>query len=308
MVSFIVKRGKQIVTQIVGPLTSSTWEGGLNKASKTTQYFFIGGAARTGTTLLQSILCADEAVNPLITEASPIRFLLETHAKMKNNYEKFPGMYFDSITEIDTLYSQWLHIFLERLKSKYQCKYLALKEPQLTKFFPLLHEILGHEVKFLCMVRDPRAAIASMLVWGEKMRKRGVKHFFQERDMEKLAQFYNSFYIPLFAYKSEGFKKCIIYIRYEDLVSKPDDVINEVRKFTGLKIEGFKPDAEWRRTKVDFKDPNLAIRDAVTELYGKPITNSRIDAYQQILTEKEIDIIKEKCRFIFRTFGYEMRS
>ena len=39
-------------------------------------YVFIGGCMRTGTTLLQSILCGDGATNPLIPEAQWLARLL----------------------------------------------------------------------------------------------------------------------------------------------------------------------------------------------------------------------------------------
>ena len=42
-------------------------------------YVFIGGCARTGTTLMQSILCSDSATNPLIPEAQWLGRLLSMY-------------------------------------------------------------------------------------------------------------------------------------------------------------------------------------------------------------------------------------
>ncbi len=187
----------------------------LNRISKRTSsdLYFVGGAPRSGTTLLQSILCADETTNPLISEAVPFRFLLEAYMKVKNNFNRFPGMYFDSIDDLNNFYSKHLVLFLDNLKQRYSCEKLVLKEPELTKSFPLILELL-EDTRFLCIVRDPRAAIASMLVWGDKMRAEGREHFFQNRDMVGLSRYYNAFYIPLFKCESTTFQEKIKYIRY----------------------------------------------------------------------------------------------
>ncbi|MCU4138623.1 MAG: hypothetical protein MW689_000412 [Thermodesulfobacteria bacterium] len=276
--------------------------------SKKSIYFFIGGAARSGTTLLQAILCSDKTTNPLISEAAPFRFILETYDKNKRLYEKFPGMYFDNIDELNNFYSQLLQLFLEYLRNKYSCKNLVLKEPQLTKYFPLI-SILLDNAKFLCMIRDPRATIASMIIWGEKMRLRGEKHFFQNRNMDELTYFYKSFYTPLFKYEKEepSFKKRILYIKYEDLVLNPQETISKIKQFTGLSLSEFDPKKEWKKTKIDFQDKNLPICDAITELYGKPISTSRISVFKDILKKEEISVIEKKCALFFRRFGYDSK-
>jgi len=47
--------------------------------------FFVGGSQRAGTTLLQSVLCADTTTNSVIREASPLRAMVAayqyTHAR-----------------------------------------------------------------------------------------------------------------------------------------------------------------------------------------------------------------------------------
>ena len=277
----------------------------LKTKHSTKNCFFVGGAARTGTTLMQSILCSDKTTNPLISEAAPVRFLLETYNKLKLNYERFPGMYFDSIKELNRYYNLMLTNLFNNLSRKYSCKNIVLKEPQLTKFFPLLSVLLEDKVRFICMVRDPRDAISSMIVWGEKMQERGIKHFFQNRDMEELSKFYNEFYIPLFKSNNPEFMNKIKFVKYEDLVTNPRKIINELREFTNLELKEYNPNSNWVKTKLNFSDEKLPIRDAITELYGKPISSSKINSFQKILSEEEIDIIEKKCFLVLRKFGYK---
>lgn len=270
-------------------------------------YIFVGGAARTGTTLMQAILCSDKTTNPLISESAPIRLLLESLEKNIRLYKRFPGMYFNSEEELKLLYSNYLDIFFAHLKKKYSCQNLVLKEPQLTKYFPLLFELLNDKVKFVCMVRDPKDTIASMLTWGEKMREQGQEHFFQNRNMEELTYFYKSFYAPLFRYEKENtaFKKKILYIRYEELVLNHEEIVSKLRDFLGLSLSEFTPNKVWIKSKINFNDNNLPFKSAITELYGKKISSSGIGKFKKILTEEEINIIENNLSPFLNRFNYQ---
>jgi 2-phosphoglycerate kinase len=51
---------------------------------------FVGGAARSGTTLLQAILCSSPETNHLIPESVIFRTIVEAYMAVKRNAEKFP--------------------------------------------------------------------------------------------------------------------------------------------------------------------------------------------------------------------------
>lgn len=279
-----------------------SWRVNIQK-SEPPSSLFIGGAARTGTTLLQSVLCSDPSTNPLISEAVPIRYLLDAYKKTINNYNAFPKMYFDDLEEISIIYSSSIEMLLNELKKKYDCKILVLKEPALTKYFPDMSNIINN-VRFFCMVRDPRTTIASMIMWGEKMRQRNKKHFFQDKDMKRLSKYYLGFYVPLFNCNDVNFIQNTKYIRYEDLVVDTGDTLDVIRNFTRLELHDYDPGENWIRTKLDFEDRNSPMHDAVTELYGKPISASRIDSFREILTEEEIATIERECYPVFKYFNY----
>jgi len=142
------------------------------------RYIFIGGSARTGTTLLQSILCADKTVNPLLPEAAPVRLLLKALQQISQHTRKYEGIYFADDKNLKSFFSQVLLSFLEELRKRYSCIHLALKEPALTPFFPLVDELLSNQACYLCLVRDPRDTIASMLRWGKQLESTDSNHIF----------------------------------------------------------------------------------------------------------------------------------
>ena len=275
------------------------------KRTEPPSVIFIGGAARTGTTLLQSILCSDPSTNPLISEAVPIRYLLDAYKKTINNYHAFPKMYFDDLQDITSIYSNSIEMILNELRKKYECNVLVLKEPALTKYFPDLFNVVEN-VRFFSMIRDPRSTIASMVRWGEKMKQRHKKHFFQDKDMRRLSKYYLDFYVPLFKNNDANFIENIKYLRYEDLVMYPDNILEVIRNFSGLELHDYDPNEKWTRTKLDFEDKSSPMHDAVTELYGEPISSSRVDTYRDVLNDNDIATIEQKCSLIFRYFEYKI--
>jgi len=268
-------------------------------------HIFIGGAPRTGTTLLQNILCTDRDVNPQVSEAVIFRYLIDCFNKSEKNDELHPAMYFSSNANLKSFFCGIINNLLQNFKSLHNCHKTVLKEPELTKFFPLINRLVD-SCCFICIIRDPRDAVVSMLQWGEKMRERGEKHFFQNRDMDALGKYYLSFYLPVFnALKNNESMHCL-FIRYEDLVSEPDAQATHLQSFTGLNLNEYSPFEGWKRTAIDYDSLNLPIRDAVTELYGQPVSNARVDAFKKVLNEREIIEIQDACRLIFSAFEYHL--
>ncbi|MHC4607516.1 MAG: sulfotransferase [Planctomycetota bacterium] len=271
-------------------------------------YFFVGGAARTGTTLVQHLLCCDGTANPLIGEAAPVRQILLCHQRTRVHWQNFPGHYFGKTEDLDRFYHDVLKRFLQELKTQYACENLVLKEPELTKYFPVLWEILGRHAKFICLVRDPRAAIASMVVWGQKARKRGATHFFQERDMKKLSDFFKAYYEPLDRCTSDEFRRRLMYLRYEDLVQVPLKAVSELSVFAGMELVESDPAESWDKCRIDFARAGAPLQDTVTGLYGKPVSAEKVAAYREVLREEEVRVVEKHCAGFMNRYGYEVSS
>jgi len=192
---------------------------------------------------------------------------------------------------------------LEELRKRYSCIHLALKEPALTPFFPLVDELLPNQACYLCLVRDPRDAIASMLRWGKQLESTDSNHFFKSRDIEYLSSFFMHYYAFMLS-ENEAFFRRLLLIKYEELVNKPHQVLKKIRNFTSLAIENYSPATPWKEGLLDYRNQKGPVGPAVSKLFGQPISNESIGSYKDVLTSEESKTIQICCREIFDLFGY----
>lgn len=263
----------------------------------------IGGAPRSGTTLLQGIFSVDENVNPLVGEISPFRFLINSYHSTRHNVEVNLGKLFDDLTEVDRLYDDFFKRFSSFLKKKFVCSRLVLKEPELTKSFPLL-SLISKDWVYVVLVRDPRATIASMRKWGNRI-KEDMEHPFRDGTIEELARMYNSFYMPLMRSKEDNFWSRVCFVRYEDLVLDLPTQLGYLGKELSVDLRRYQTGDEWRRSRIDFEQERQNGNYSITKHYGKPVTDVSLKAYRKILKPDEIDIIEKRCYLMMRYFKYE---
>jgi len=263
----------------------------------------IGGAARTGTTLLQAMLCATGRTNPVIAEAAPLRFLLDAHRMSSNHMRVHKAAYFASGEELDAVIRAAVVALCEHLRVRYACTSLVLKEPELTKSFATLARLLP-EALFVCMVRDPRDVVVSMLDWGERSRARGNEHLFQQRDADALAEFVMTYYRALLRAPVADLDGRLCFVRYEDLVREPLATARALAAWSGIDLRGFAAEGSWSHCALDLDAETSPIRDALAELYGQAVSDRRIGAFRGVLTTDEIIGIERKCQRLMHVFGY----
>jgi hypothetical protein len=270
---------------------------------------FVGGSQRSGTTMLQTILCQDQAANPLIQEAKYLRHLVGAYRFGKIHFDAETSDYFKDQAAYARFNAQLIRGFLRATRALFPgTQHLVLREPHLTMLFPDLAELLP-QVKFICVVRDPRDAIASMVQVGEKLKKQGVKgdtmaELFATRNMDRLSRHYLSFYAPVFACKLKGFRQRVVIMRYEDLVREPEKCLDALRKFTGLKLEGFDPRAEPDADRAKLKGQTRYQAAWKTERDGGKLSDAAIGGYKKTLTAKEIAAVNEHCKEFMKRFRY----
>ncbi|MEZ6062822.1 MAG: sulfotransferase [Planctomycetaceae bacterium] len=133
-------------------------------------YIFIGGSQRTGTSIMQQLLCQLPSTNPYVYEASYLRQLLECYCQARDNFSGNHASYFGDLQGLRSFNQGVVHAFLSYAQSRLgNCEHLLLKEPHLTLFWPDLFELVPEAI-FIIMIRDPRDAIASMVEVGRKQR------------------------------------------------------------------------------------------------------------------------------------------
>jgi len=134
--------------------------------------FFIGGAPRSGGTLLTSILCSDRTTNPTLREAHYLREMVQAYRQGKQFFNTLEGgHYFSDLNELRQFSARWVDAFLDKLAVRHApATNLVLKSFLMSVMFPATFELLP-EARFLISVRDPRDIACSQIDVGEKQRK-----------------------------------------------------------------------------------------------------------------------------------------
>jgi len=271
--------------------------------------FFVGGINRSGTTLLQSILCSDSKTNPLIHEVSYFRSIVDAYTTGKIKFNEHGKYYFDSIEEMRAFTAGWAKDFLEHTRKKYPTSsHLVLKHPPLTPKFPAIFELLnttGIDVRFFIIIRDPRDVAASLVQVGERLRKKGdPEGKTLPRDMNTLAKYFIQTYMPALTGSSPAYQQRVTVIRYEDLVSTPLEVIEAIRKASGLALDGINVHSDWAHDQLDYNDLRTTQNAWLSDLWGKGISKAKVGSYKQILSPEEIMELETACAAPMKTFGY----
>lgn len=272
-------------------------------------YFFIGGCPRSGTTLLQNILCSDKTVNPLIGEAGYLYHLVKAYNSGKLDFDSQSKYYFSDLNELQNFSASLIKQFLKHTLQRYApATNLVLKYPLLAEFFPDIYESID-DVKFLVTVRDPRDTIASLIKVGDRLKELGqTRHFtpmFENRNIEEYLLFYKQAYQKSWNYRLGNFQDNIGFIKYEYLVLKPEEALEILKSFTGLKLDNFNPASSWQRSQINYQNLSAAEKPWYSQLYDRGISAAGINSYRQVLTEAEIKFIEREAADIFKIFQYQ---
>ena len=273
---------------------------------------FVGGCMRTGTSLLQSVLCSTEQTNKFTHEC---HYLTKQMYLFRARYQAFHPVdqaYFGSREALSGFTAGIVSSFLSLVRAQHQApKILVLKTPELTPYFPYLLQMLP-DAKFVVSVREPKDTIASMIEVGERQQQRGEPSHFQSlaRDMAQFVEYYKSYYAPLFDYLSNaeaGTRARVMLTSYESLLTETANALAALGKFSGIDLSGFDKAAKWR-SEIHGVDGN--VKDGVinawqTELEGKGLSTARLGRYAEVLTAREIQEIDEESADISQAFGYD---
>jgi hypothetical protein len=269
--------------------------------------FFVGGGARTGTTLMQILLSQAESTNEMAPEAHYLRCLISSYRLARNSLAHQTPQFFDDADDFRTFNAGIIERFVTRTRRRFSgARHLVLKDPEMTKSFPDLFELMP-SARFICMMRDPRDVVASLLRVGEKMLEKGRNDFVaaatRARDIERLCRYFTGFYASLWPEQDERFWERTLFVRYEDLVTNPEGVLEDVQAFTGLDLSHVSRAADFDTGTVDYS----ARTDSpwFSKLYGKGISGARIGVYAGALSSEEIALVEHLCADFFKLFSYE---
>ncbi|MBL4907472.1 MAG: sulfotransferase [Sneathiella sp.] len=278
----------------------------MTSTERETQFniIFVGGAMRTGTSLLQHTLCSTPSTNDMMFECHHLTSHVKTYAQWRNKSDRALADFFDGLEELKGFTKIQLDSLLTSIhRQQHSPRDLILKHPELTPLFPAVAELLPN-AKFVIMVRDPRDVVSSMLVVAEKQKKlgRSSNMVAAQRDMKKLTHIFLSFYQSV-QYLMKVARNRVMFVKYETLVTDPDQFFPDLSAFTGLDFSTFNKDADWVYTRLRGKNDSFD-----TKIRGRSISKDSIGNYKSSLSNEEIRQIEDYAHDFMKTFKYSLST
>ena len=256
------------------------------------QPVFVGGAPRTGTTLLHALICTSPRVNDYVAECSYFSAFLNPYLVGLGAFNHHTRSYFDSQDAFRDFHTSILRTVLDRIWLRtLKPQILALKDPMLTKNFHILAQLLP-DTKFIIAIRDPRDAVLSVL---EGLRLLNSGNTDEERLRVACMQ-YVEMYRSILDHRAT-FGDRLIFIDYNRLV-----VGGELEKLAAFGISDISQNKVWHSDITDVND-HVEGDPWWSALYGQQISVTRVGRHAAMLGPDMIDIIRTMCGDVFAQCG-----
>ena len=255
---------------------------------------FIGGAGRSGTTLLRVILDSHPSI-----ACGPELKVTEVIARIWYDFQtKFAGITREyAITQEDTnrLFARFIEGLLEKYRIKEGKKRIAEKSPNNIRVFPHLHEIFPKS-PLVHIIRDGRDVVASLLSMNWK--NLDGKPMDYTRDTKKATLFWKSAVTigRAFAASKESAARVYYEIKYEDIISDPEASLKPLFQFI---------DEPWEQAVLEYykKRRNLAGESSANQV-SKQIYSSSVGRWASDLTTEQVDDVMDVAGDMLVDLGY----
>ncbi|MEH6475957.1 MAG: sulfotransferase, partial [Sneathiella sp.] len=264
----------------------------------------VGGAMRTGTSLLQNILSTSPTANDMMVECQYLTAQLSLYRTWRNEPERSLSDFFKDGNDFEDYTKSLVIDFLRRTHKQHgEPKHLVLKHPEMTPYFPVLAKFLP-QARFVTALRDPKDAVTSMLAVADRQRKLGRTSNMRlaDRDMEKLTNLFMNFYKGLNRIPNQKPRR-MIYLKYETFATDPKVLFPALMEFTGLDLTKYDPTADWKYARP--RSRNTAFD---TDIRGKALSSSSIGNYKDALSTEEISTVERTAEPFMRAFRYSFAS
>jgi len=258
---------------------------------------FIGGAARSGTSVLHALLCTAEKAPGYIAEASYFSAFMHPLEAGLSHFDIHTKYYFESREQLFEQHREILAVVLTTIwKNLGKPDTILLKRPQLTPWFHYLAGI-SPNIRFVVSVREPLDALASHV---EVKRKENHGLFPSAGTVQALCKEYVKAYRSILNHKDE-FGKRLTMVRYADFV--------QGRNLEHLEQAGLGkifPEKIWSNSITSYSEN--PVRYWMTALHEKPLTGASINRYQRTLPVQLESVIRKSCGQIAKELGLEIAS
>lgn len=282
----------------------------LPSSQKQQQILLVGGAMRSGTTVIHRALCTATNSNPYISESWFLHDLMNLYRWNLSRYEVRHADQFGNVRNFRELIRFNFQYYLNMVSARYaDPDVLILKHPELTRHFIEIAAMFPG-MKFLAIVRDPRDVIASMKDVTVKHRESGiVSPQSQVTTVEGYCRQYASYYERILQ-APKWLNERLTYVRYEDAMKNPRALATSVSDFVGA---SYMPEEVGRFTEQHAESANfrkeLRLKDSLSgafwsDLYIKDFSTEQIGRYLEKLDKDEIALIERFLRPIGERFQY----
>lgn len=251
-------------------------------ARRSSSLIFVGGAPRTGTTLLQALICTSPRTNKYIAECSYLTAFMEPYRRALNAWGMHTHDYFDNVEDMCSFHGDIIRNVLSGFRrSLARPEVLVLKDPCLTASFYALAYLLP-EAKFAVMIRDPRDAILSRLEVME--RSTGAKPGLPE--IEFACAEFNAAYAELVK-TWRHFGDRLILTPYNSLVAG-----GEFDRLAAFGLDDLVPEQLTQSTWINARQEGNPWN---TDLYGGSVSSASVGRHETLLDPQTAEIILDRC-------------
>jgi hypothetical protein len=256
------------------------------------QLVLIGGAQRSGTTLLQTLL-ANALQSPILPEAHILSDILASYRRARELGNK-TRFFYPTDSELLAFFQSFAERHVADLVSAARPgEYLVLKDPNFVQVMSEASILLPQALRIVAM-RDPRDIAASFIQIGQ--RQTGTKPSkYEKRDIGFISQKILASYRPLL----DAAQPSIVIVRYEELASDPKRCLDVLARDTGLTLS---LDRIEHPVWLDAQARHEA--SWISELEGGKASPASIGSFQRVLRGDEIAVVQSICEPIMSRFGY----
>ena len=270
----------------------------------------VGGAMRSGTTVIHRALCTARNSNPFIAESWFLNSLMGVFRTCMSAYDLGLADQFGDPKNFIDLIKFNIQSYFNIVSEKYgNPEVLIFKHPGLTPHFADIGEMFP-QIRFVVVMRDPRDVIASMREVARRHRQGGVQS--PHSSATTIADFcrqYGSYYGALL-HNQEKIADRLIFVRYEDAVTAPQETITKIGDLIGAsyvadEITHFNEE----HAGSNYLNKDKRLKDTFSgaywsDMYTKDISSEKIGSFQHSLTPVEIEEIQSRLNAIGKWFRY----
>jgi hypothetical protein len=269
------------------------------------------GAPRSGTTLLAGLLSAGKDASPMLPECTHItQVIQQCHNILHYSDPPRFAAYAINETVLVGMYRGMVNAMLDTVRSQIKdiaYRYLILKDPELSQLIDWIPTFFGEESKTICVVRDPRAVIASMLTIERRRRRdlwcawRKTPNHFLAHDLVNQVfrerRLISDFFMYYWKVQDSRLRKsgAAHVVSFERIMARDEDEFKRLEVYLGFAVgrEGF------GKIHFDFDRADPTFSDG----YGRQIQETATD-FKTVLTYLQIRKIKTAYSGLNEVYGW----